>query len=162
MAVTPGAGFGGSPLPKVAGIEQDVTSDINVVPMVDIMLVLLIIFMVVSPAMIFEARLPKAKMSAPEKERRVTLGVDRLGQYWIEDVANPGPIPLSQLETRLRETYTLRGDPDDRTLYMKADNGVSYSVVLSAIDAARNSGVRRIGTITELPPEAKVVRTVAE
>ena len=151
-------GYGGSPLPKVAGIESEVTSDINVVPMVDIMLVLLIIFMVVTPALNYEAKLPKAKMSAPEKENRVTLGIDNRGQYWIEDVPNPGPIPLSALEGRLRDTYTLRGDPDDRTLYLKADNGVSYSVVLSAIDAARNTGVRRIGTITELPAGATVVR----
>jgi biopolymer transport protein ExbD len=152
----PGLGYGGSPLPKVAGIEQDVNSDINVVPMVDIMLVLLIIFMVVTPALNYEAKLPKAKMSAPEKENRVTLGIDNQGRYWIEDVPNSGPIALSNLEGRLRETYTMRGDPDDKTLYLKADNNVSYSVVLSAIDAARNTGVRRIGTITELPAGAKV------
>jgi biopolymer transport protein ExbD len=158
MAGAPGAGFGGSPLPKVAGLDSEVTSEINVVPMVDIMLVLLIIFMVVTPALNYEARLPKAKMSAPEKDSRVTLGVDRHGAYWIEDVPNPGPIPLAQLETRLRDAYTRRGDPDDRTMYLKADQGVSYSVVLSAIDVARNTGVRRIGTITELPPEATVVR----
>jgi biopolymer transport protein ExbD len=151
-------GYGGSPLPKVAGIDSDVTSDINVVPMVDIMLVLLIIFMVVTPALNYEAKLPKAKMSAPEKENRVTLGIDKNGQYWIEDVPNPGPIALGALEGRLRDAYTRRGNPDDRTLYLKADNNVSYSVVLSAIDVARNTGIRRIGTITELPAGAVVVR----
>ena len=154
----PGAGFGGSPLPKVAGIEQDVNSEINVVPMVDIMLVLLIIFMVVTPALNYEAKLPKAKMSAPEKESRVTLGIDKDGRYWLEDVPNPGPIALANLQTRLQDAYNRKGDPDDRTLYLKADNNVSYSVVLSAIDAARETGVRRIGTITELPAGATVVR----
>jgi biopolymer transport protein ExbD len=158
MAGAPGAGFGGSPLPTIAGLDQDVNSDINVVPMVDIMLVLLIIFMVVTPALNYEAKLPKAKMSAPEKENRVTLGIDKDGRYWLEDVPNPGPIALSALEGRLRQTYTERGNPDDRNLYLKADNGVSYSVVLSAIDVARNVGVRRIGTITELPAGATVVR----
>lgn len=151
-------GYGGSPLPKVAGVEQDVNSDINVVPMVDIMLVLLIIFMVVTPSLAYEAKLPKARMSAPEKESRVTLGIDKDGRYWIEDVPDPGPIRLNALEARLRDAYTRRGNPDDRNLYLKADNNVQYSVVLSAIDVARNIGVRRIGTITELPAGATVVR----
>ncbi len=153
-----GASFGGSILPKVAGVDSDVNADINVTPMIDVMLVLLIIFMVVTPALAYEAKLPKAKMSAPEKEDRVTLGVDKNGQYWIEDVPNPGPVPLAQLQQRLQETYASRGNPDDHTLYLKADNNVEYSTVLSAIDAARQAGVRRIGTITELPAGARVVR----
>jgi biopolymer transport protein ExbD len=153
-----GASFGGSVLPKVAGVDQDVNADINVTPMIDVMLVLLIIFMVVTPALAYEAKLPKAKMSAPEKEDRVTLGVDKDGKYWIEDVPNPGPIPLTQLQQRLQETYNLRGNPDDHTLYLKADNNVEYRTVLLAIDAARQAGVRRIGTITELPAGARVVR----
>jgi biopolymer transport protein TolR len=153
-----GASFGGSVLPKVAGVDSDVNADINVTPMIDVMLVLLIIFMVVTPALAYEAKLPKAKMSAPEKEDRVTLGVDKNGQYWIEDVPNPGPVPLAQLQQRLQETYASRGNPDDHTLYLKADNNVEYSTVLSAIDAARQAGVRRIGTITELPAGARVVR----
>jgi biopolymer transport protein ExbD len=152
-----GASFGGSVLPKVAGVDSDVNADINVTPMIDVMLVLLIIFMVVTPALAYEAKLPKAKMSAPEKDERVTLGVDKDGKYWIEDVKNPGPIPLNQLEARLKETYAMKGNPDDHTLYLKADNNIEYSVVLSAIDAARNAGVRRIGTITELPKGARVV-----
>jgi biopolymer transport protein ExbD len=153
-----GASFGGSVLPKVAGINSDVNADINVTPMIDVMLVLLIIFMVVTPALAYEAKLPKAKMSAPEKDERVTLGVDKNGAYWIEDVPNPGPIPLNQLQGRLQEAYTQRGNPDDHTLYLKADNGVRYETVLLAIDAARQAGVRRIGTITELPAGARVVR----
>jgi biopolymer transport protein ExbD len=153
-----GASFGGSVLPKVAGVDSDVNADINVTPMIDVMLVLLIIFMVVTPALAYEAKLPKAKMSAPEKEERVTLGVDKNGVYWIEDVPNPGPIPLNQLQQRLQETYNARGNPDDHTLYLKADNNVEYRTVLLAIDAARQAGVRRIGTITELPAGARVVR----
>ncbi|HEX8316979.1 ExbD/TolR family protein [Longimicrobium sp.] len=151
-----GGSFGGSPLPRVAGITSEVTSEINVTPMIDVMLVLLIIFMVVTPALGYEAKLPKAKTAAPEKEERITLGIDNQGKYYIEDVPNPGPIPLAQLEGRLRTEYQKR--PEDHILYLKADNGVQYGVVLSAIDAARNAGVRRIGTITELPEGAKVTR----
>ena len=103
-----GASFGGSVLPRVAGVNSDVNADINVTPMIDVMLVLLIIFMVVTPALAYEAKLPKAKTSAPEKDERVTLGVDKNGQYWIEDVPNPGPIPLNQLQGRLQQAYDQR------------------------------------------------------
>jgi biopolymer transport protein ExbD len=145
-----GASFGGSPIPTIAGIDSDVTADINVTPMIDVMLVLLIIFMVITPALAFEAKLPRAKQSAPEKEDRVTLGIDMYGKYFVDDK----PVADAQLETRLREEYSRR--PDDHILYMKAHDEVEYARVLTAIDAARNAGVRRIGAITELPAGARV------
>jgi biopolymer transport protein ExbD len=148
-----GASFGGSPVPKVAGFDQEVTSEINVVPMVDIMLVLLIIFMVVTPALAFEAKLPRALQSAPEKDNRVTLGIDNRGQYWVDD---RGPVRLQDLTQRLTDAYAMR--PQDHVLYMKADESITYDRVLSAIDAARAAGVRRIGAITELPAGARIVR----
>jgi biopolymer transport protein ExbD len=150
-----GASYGGSPLPTLAGVDSDVTADINVTPMIDVMLVLLIIFMVVTPALAgYTAVLPKARTAAPEKEDRVTLGIDTKGQYWIEDVPRPGPIPDEQLAGRLREVYQTRS-PDDHVLYLKADNAVGYDRVLTAIDAAREAGVARIGAITEIPKGAK-------
>jgi biopolymer transport protein ExbD len=150
-----GASFGGSPLPTLAGVDSDVSSEINVTPMIDVMLVLLIIFMVVTPALAgYTAVLPKARTAAPEKEDRVTLGIDANGQYFIEDVPNPGPIPAAQLAQRLREAYSTRS-PDDHVLYMKADMGVGYDKVLTAIDAAREAEVSRIGAITELPKGAR-------
>ncbi len=150
-----GASFGGSPIPTVAGMDgSDVTSEINVTPMIDVMLVLLIIFMVVTPAMAgYQATLPKARMAAPEKDERVTLGIDNQGRYFIEDTENPGPIPIEQLTQRLQEAYASR--PEDHTLYLKADHGVGYDKVLTAIDAAREAEVSRIGAITELPKGAR-------
>jgi len=144
-----GASFGGSVLPKVAGVDSDVNADINVTPMIDVMLVLLIIFMVVTPALAgYTAVLPKARMAAPEKEERVTLGIDRAGKYYIEGktVMN---VPEAQLAEKLKEAY--RSRPEDHVLYMKADEQVGYDKILTAIDAARNAGVRRIGAITEVP-----------
>ena len=151
-----GASFGGSVLPKVAGVDSDVNADINVTPMIDVMLVLLIIFMVVTPALAYEAKLPKAKMSAPEKEERVTLGVDKHGQYWIEDVPNPGPIPLNQLEARLKETYAAQGQP--RRPHALPEGRQQHRVLGGAQRHRRGpqAGVRRIGTITELPKGARV------
>ena len=150
-----GASFGGSPLPTVAGADQDVNADINVTPMIDVMLVLLIIFMVVTPALAgYTAVLPKARTAAPEKDKRVTLGIDPQGRYFIEDTPNPGPIPADQLPGRLREAYATR-DANDHVLYMKADQNAGYDKVLTAIDAARQAGVSKIGAITELPKGAR-------
>jgi len=141
------AAFGGSPLPKIAGVEgADVNAEINVTPMIDVMLVLLIIFMVITPALAgYALTLPKAYTAGPEKDDRVTLGIDAQGRYHVEESA--GVVPPEQLADALRAAYATR--PGDHVLYLKADVGVEYSVVLTAIDAARAAGVRRIGAITE-------------
>ena len=148
-----GASFGGSAIPTVAGIEgNDVNSDINVTPMIDVMLVLLIIFMVITPAMAgYTAILPKAVTPESMKEDRVTLGIDNQGLYYLEDGPS-GAIPPEALEQVLRDAYSTR--PEDHILYLKADNGVPYSVVLTAIDAARKADVVKIGAITEVPKDA--------
>src|SRR5688572_22556233 len=98
-----GAAYGGSAVPTVAGIEgNDVNSDINVTPMIDVMLVLLIIFMVITPAMAgYTAILPKALTAESEKEDRVTLGIDRAGLFYLEDGPG-GAIPPEALEQVLR------------------------------------------------------------
>jgi biopolymer transport protein ExbD len=143
------ASFGGSPLPQVAGMESDVNADINVTPMIDVMLVLLIIFMITVPSLAgYTAILPKAKTAAPEKEKRVTLGIDRQGNFYIEGKQTKKVAP-DQLTEQLKQAYASR--PEDHVLYMKADNQAGYDKVLTAIDAARQAGVRRIGAITELP-----------
>ncbi|MDQ3555940.1 MAG: biopolymer transporter ExbD, partial [Gemmatimonadota bacterium] len=112
--------------------------------------------MVVTPALAgYTATLPKARTAAPEKDDRVTLGIDAQGRYYI-DGSNFGAIPAAQLEQRLREQYADR--PEDNVLYLKADNNVGYDVVLTAIDAARAAEVRRIGAITELPRAAPAGR----
>ncbi len=148
MGAKPGGGaaFGGSALPTITGAGNDVNADINVTPMIDVMLVLLIIFMVITPALAaYAVQLPRAATVAPEKEERVTLGIDSRGLYYLEEAARP--VPPAELTARLRELYAAR--PEDHVLYLKADQGVEYGVVLTAIDAARAAGVRRIGAIAE-------------
>jgi biopolymer transport protein ExbD len=150
-----GGSSGGSPIPTVAGMEgQDVNAEINVTPMIDVMLVLLIIFMVITPAMAgYKATLPKAVTALEDKEDKVTLGIDERGLYYLEKSTSMAPIPAEQLTARLQQAYAAK--PEDHVLYLKADQGVQYSVVLTAIEAARNAGVRRIGAITELPKSDK-------
>ena len=151
MAVKIGGGqaAGGSALPVVTGSEGSaMNADINMTPMIDVMLVLLIIFMIITPALgSYAAILPKTRTAAPEKDDRVTLGIDRDGRFFLD--TDNRPIPANQLEQRLKQKYAAPERQDDHVLYLKADQGVAYSVVLTAIDAARQAGVRRIGAITE-------------
>ncbi len=138
--------FGSSPLPKVVGMQgRGVTSSINVTPMVDVMLVLLIIFMVITPILTaYEAELPMAQHVVPEPDDDViTLGIDARGVYYIAGE----PIPADRLPGELRRIYGER--PGDHMLFLRADRNVGYDVVLSGIDAARAAGVRTTGAISE-------------
>jgi biopolymer transport protein ExbD len=127
-------------------VAFDVTSEINVTPMIDVMLVLLIIFMVVTPAVVM-ARLPQARTAAPERDKRVTLVIQRDGAFTLDLGRTLEKVPAPRLEGRLAELYAAR--PEDHVLYVKADRDASYDRVLTALDAARQAGVRRIGAITE-------------
>ena len=143
-------GFGGSSIPTIGGLSgADVNADINVTPMVDVMLVLLIIFMVVTPVLTqYEATPPTAVNVMPEPDEDVvTLGIDTQGQFYLEDAH----VPANRLQGALRQVYERR--PGDHLLFLRADRGVGYNVVLDAIDAARGAGVRTIGAIIE-PLEA--------
>jgi len=138
--------FGGSPIPTIAGLtDAEVNADINVTPMVDVMLVLLIIFMVVTPVLTqYEATPPTAVNVMPEPDEDVvTLGIDTEGAFYVEDEH----VPANRLQATLRQIYERR--PGDHLLFLRADRGVGYNVVLDAIDAARGAGVRTIGAIIE-------------
>ena len=125
--------------------EAEVNADINVTPMVDVMLVLLIIFMVVTPVLTqYEATPPTAVNVMPEPDEDViTLGIDVNGAFFVEDEH----VPSNRLQATLRQIYERR--PGDHLLYLRADRGVGYNVVLDGIDAARGAGVRTIGAIIE-------------
>jgi biopolymer transport protein ExbD len=134
-----------TPLPGRS--RNELAASINVTPMVDVMLVLLIIFMVVTVTLPYTAELPRARAAAPAADDRVTLGIDDAGQYWVDRAQVPAP----ELSARLAAAYADRAD--DHVLYLKADHGVPYATVLGAVDAARLAGVRRVGMITEVARE---------
>ncbi len=118
-----------------------VKADINVTPMIDVMLVLLIIFMIVTPLIAagFKATLPKGKNldPRPEGDNEVVLGIDQDGHYFL----NGRPLPDGQLEDQLRGIFAAR--TEDKILYFKADNQLRYAKVQEAVETARRSGVRR-------------------
>ena len=93
--------------------------------MIDVMLVLLIIFMIVTPLIAagFKATLPKGKNldPRPEGDNEVVLGIDQAGRYFL----NGRPLPDGTLEDQLRGIFAAR--TEDKILYFKADNGLKYS-----------------------------------
>ncbi|HEX5869099.1 MAG TPA: biopolymer transporter ExbD [Longimicrobium sp.] len=123
--------------------RDELASTINVTPMVDVMLVLVIIFMVVTVTLPYAAQLPSARTAAPAAEDRVTLGIDNQGAYWI----GRARVSASDLPARLASAFSVRSE--DHVLYLKADHAVPYATVLTAMDAARGAGVLRVGMITE-------------
>jgi biopolymer transport protein TolR len=124
-----------------------VKADINVTPMIDVMLVLLIIFMIVTPLIAagFKATLPKGKNldPRPEGDNEVVLGIDEFGRYFL----NGRALPSGTLEDQLRGIYAAR--TEDKILYFKADNKLKYAKIQEAVETARRSGVRVMAAITE-------------
>lgn len=125
-----------------------VQSSPNVVPMIDIMLVLLIIFMVVAPALMagFNATPPEGvnlKDHPEDEQTDQVLGIDRDGNYYL----NKREIKNENLPRMLKEIFDAR--TEDKILYLKADKSLSYAKVLDAIDIASKNGVRMVGMISD-------------
>ena len=123
-----------------------VKAEPNVVPMIDVMLVLLIIFMVVTPAIAagFTAEPPNGinLKSHPEADEDQVLGIDKFGNYFLnkEQIANEA------LPSRLQAIYSVR--TIDQILYVKAHKELEYGRILEAMDIASKNGVRMYGAIT--------------
>jgi biopolymer transport protein ExbD len=135
-----------------ANQSSTVMGDINVTPMVDVMLVLLIIFMVVTPTLMagFQAQLPVGEnlKERPDEEGRVTLGIDIQGQYYL----NRAPITKEQAPALLKAAFDAR--PQDKVLFLKADKALAYSEVMEAMKVARDSGARVVAAVSEAPPNS--------
>jgi len=128
---------------------------INVTPMVDVMLVLLIIFMVITPMLTHGVSVDLVKtknpvtMQAADKEDAILISVTRNGGVFL----SPGNLKLSgadQLPERVRDLLT---NKIDKTVYIRADARAKYSVVEDVVDNLRAAGVNELGLITEEPHE---------
>ena len=138
-----------------------VKADINVTPMIDVMLVLLIIFMIVTPLIAagFKATLPKGANldPRPEGDNEVILGIDAGGNYFLNGRALAGG--SAALEDQLRGIFSAR--TEDKILYFKADNKLKYSKIQEGVEMARAAGARVLSAITE-PTQAGLFQTEKE
>src|SRR6476620_10100296 len=130
----------------------NVASTPNVTPMIDVMLVLLIIFMVVTAALLagFNAEPPVAQNIKDHPEDDAVdqvFGIDKDGNYYL----NKKPIKAEDIGTALKRIY-VDTPRDDYIMYLKADKNLDYSKVLDAMDLAMKNGVRVVGMISDQKP----------
>ena len=124
-------------------------AEINVTPLVDVMLVLLVIFMVTAPMMQqgVQVNLPKADTRAmTPAEEAVVVSVDKSGKVFIDKEE----IPAGELRKRLSELFVSRAKKE---VFLKADAGVPYGEVVRTMADIKGAGIERLGMVTE--PAAK-------
>ena len=127
-----------------------VKAEPNVIPMIDIMLVLLIIFMITVPALAagFQAVPPEGVnlKPHPEEDSDQVLGIDAEGNYYL----NKQAIRPEDVGPALRRIYDVR--TVDKILFVKAHRELPYQAVLDAIDIASKNGVRVVGAVSDQRP----------
>ena len=130
----------------VGGSKGGVKSDINVTPLVDVMLVLLIIMMIVAPLLNTGAsvKLPVAANTTekPQTQDQTVIAVDKSDRYYFNSL----PVRKDQLRLKADELLETR---KERIILIKADEDARYSAVMDAMDELRASGIEDIALITE-------------
>ena len=130
--------------------HSNVSADINVTPMADIMLVLLIIFMITTPLLQegVTVNLPNAKNPLEDKEsgssKAVVIALNRDGRLFLKKE----PVTDDELSDYLVKKYS--GGEVNRTVYLRADETLNYGRVVEIVDRCRMAGVDRIGLMAEL------------
>ena len=120
-------------------------AEINIIPLVDVMLVLLIIFMVAAPLSIagINVNLPTSKARGSRiSEDRIVLSISQKGDYYFEKLK----VPTAALPEKMKAIFEFR---QNKELYIRADRGVKYGRVVDAMSAAKMAGVSRMSMLTK-------------
>ncbi len=134
-----------------AGGGSSYNSDINVTPMVDVMLVLLIIFIVVTPLLSQGVNVNLPENDNPEEDPNITkdtsvvVSIPQTGQYYV----GRDPVARTELVERIKRLMREKAKKEDQVVYIRAEKTVPYGEVVMTVDAIRNAGVDRIGLVTE-------------
>ncbi|HEV2845361.1 MAG TPA: protein TolR [Thermoanaerobaculia bacterium] len=140
------------------GDDQDpVLADINVTPLVDVMLVLLIIFMIAAPMLHqgVEVALPRAEArNLPLRtEDPLVVSIDRNGRVYLREDA----VETEDLVDRLKAEISSKGD--DQTVFVKGDRDVPYGRVIEVLDTLQQGGIVNVGMVTEKEKEGRRSRS---
>ena len=119
-------------------------AEINIIPLVDVTLVLLLIFMLTAPLMYrgIDVNLPKTAGKPTAVEERMVLTLTKEQTIYVNDK----PVALGSLEQILRDLFKNR---QDKTLYLRADQALQYGFVVETMDRIRRSGIEKLGMVTE-------------
>ena len=140
-----------------SGQRGQFASQINVTPLVDVMLVLLVIFMVTAPMIQqgVEVSVPRVKASAlPGKEEQFVVSITRNEEVYLNDTR----LGLDQLTEKLQAIAAVR---PDREVFVRADEQVPYGVVIKTMAAIKAAGIENVGMVTEMPTEGANVGSAA-
>jgi biopolymer transport protein TolR len=125
--------------------------EINVTPMVDVVLVLLLVFMVTAPMMSrgVDVQLPVANQPQIQPEDRITVSINAEGRVYVGD----RPVNLALLIDQLRGLTQGSADP---VVYLRADENLRYAQVIQVMDLIKQAGIHRIGFVYVLPEEKEL------
>jgi len=138
----------GSAVGKRRHRRRQVMSQINVTPMVDVMLVLLIIFMVSAPLLTVGVPidLPQTQAKSLDQDREpLTLSVNLQGQVFLQN----SEVPIEELVPKLQAITQARGGYDER-IYVRGDRKVDYGAVMRVMGRLSSAGFRRVALVTEV------------
>jgi biopolymer transport protein TolR len=125
-------------------------AEINIIPLVDVVLVLLIIFMVTAPMLYrgMDINLPASRTNTIRPEERLVLTVERDQTVYLDK----DKLSLEQLEFRLKQAKQHNADV---SIYLRADRAVPYGTVVRVMDEIKRAGIERLGMVTDPVPGAK-------
>jgi biopolymer transport protein TolR len=140
MAINVDSAEGASASSRIGGT----LAEINIIPLVDVTLVLLLIFMLTAPLMYrgIDVNLPKTAGKPTVTEERMVLTLTKERTIYLNDK----PVPLATLEQQIRDMFKNR---QDKTLYLRADQSLQYGFVVETMDRVRRSGIEKLGMVTE-------------
>ena len=136
------------------GRTQTALAEINVTPLVDVMLVLVVIFIITAPLLTSTIRLdlPKTEAAKPgDAPKFIALVVDKAGQAFLHDQ----PVKLDELAQSLAATAAQNPDTE---VQLRADEAVPYGKVVEVMGVAQKAGLNRIGFVAQTPAEAPKAR----
>ena len=119
-------------------------AEINVIPLVDVVLVLLVIFMVTAPMLYrgLDIKLPTSASNTIRPEERIVLTIERDQKLYLDK----DPVNVAQLERRLR---AMKERNADLSVYLRADREVPYGTVVQVMDGVKRSGIEKLGMVTD-------------
>ena len=126
------------------GRTQSSLSDINVTPLVDVVLVLLVIFMVTAPVLQsgIEVAVPHTKTVREITEERLVITIDRQQKVFL----GSDPININQIGARLRQKIR---DPEGQSVFVRADEDVPFGAFATVMDAVKHAGITNVSIVTQ-------------